>query len=116
MFDVRTFNQGYEFEGDGSFRSPNSVKHILDHSGIGTVQSAADELFERTGYSQTVQTLYKNHTDLDPEKFRCRRISRLVCLAEKLGTSVQQIDPETNADGDQAKNLNIEDNMFAPHF
>ena len=30
--------------------------------------------------------VYKNHTDLDPEKFRCRRISRLVCLAEKLGT------------------------------
>ena len=63
MFDARTFNQGYEFEGDGSFRSPNSVKHVLDHHGIGTVQSAADELFERTGYSQAVQMLYKNHTD-----------------------------------------------------
>jgi alpha-glucuronidase len=53
----------YELEGDGSFRSPNSVKHVLTHDGIGTVETAANELFEKTGYSPAVQKLYKNHTD-----------------------------------------------------
>jgi hypothetical protein len=41
----------YELEADGSFRSPNSVKHVLAKSGVGTVRTAASELFETTGYS-----------------------------------------------------------------
>ena len=48
----------YELEGDGNFRSPNSVKHVLNHDGIGTVKTAAAELFDKTGYSASMQKLY----------------------------------------------------------
>ena len=54
----------YEFEADGSFRSPNSVKHVLEKSGIGTVKAAAEELFGAVGgYSPAVQQIYRNKTD-----------------------------------------------------
>jgi alpha-glucuronidase len=54
----------YEFEEDGSFRTPNSVKHVLTKKAIGTTSSLARELFSAPwGYSKLVQNLYHNRTD-----------------------------------------------------
>ena len=58
----------YEFESDASFRSPNSVKHVLTKKAIGTPISLARELFESPwGYSKPVHQLYKNQSDVRTE-------------------------------------------------
>ena len=53
--------QRYEFEADGSFRSPNSVHQILDSKSTGTASDLAKEVLDE--YSAGTRAFYNNYSN-----------------------------------------------------